>query len=283
VQFMVIRRDAASAGAPSAGASLDAALRDAGVLRLTVDLASGADGARLALSPEGAVVTPAPFADGGGVAGFSVFEAGSKDAAVDLVRRWATANPNMPMGDVAGSATFELRETGCPGGCPTVLQPDAAEAGHRYVILLRSNAMTESDGVPPQAFLDTLNAFNERQARAGVLLAGDGLKSTARGARVRLGVGGAQVMDGPFTEAKELIAGFWMFRAPSLEAAIDWAKRVPYPTGPVVEVELRQVAAPAVIAPAAITLDELRADGGLRAEQLDAALRAELAAPPAWR
>jgi hypothetical protein len=282
VQFMVIRRDAGPAGA-----SLDAALRDAGVLRLTVDLAPGAACARLALSPAGAVVTPAPFADGGGVAGFSVFEAGSKDAAVDLVRRWAAANPDA-IRDATRSATLEVRETGCPGGCPTVLEPDAGEAGHRYVILLRSNAMTESDGVPPQAFLDTLNAFNERQARAGVLLAGDGLKSTARGARVHLRGGEAAVMDGPFTEAKELIAGFWMFRAASMEAAIDWAKSVPYPTGPVVEVDIRQVAAPAAIAPAAIapaaiTLEELRADGGLRAEQLDAALRAELTAPPAWR
>ncbi|MBW8899489.1 MAG: hypothetical protein JF619_15550, partial [Massilia sp.] len=126
---------------------------------------------------------------------------------------------------------------------------------------------------------------NAVHAAAGTLLAGDGLKSTARGARVRAANGSASVIDGPFAEAKELIAGFWMIRAPSIDAALDWARTLPYPTGPEVEVEIRPVAliaplkAPASPAEAAA---RLREDASVRAEQLDAALRAELAPQAAW-
>jgi hypothetical protein len=148
---------------------------------------------------------------------------------------------------------------------------------------LRSDAGTERDAIPLQEKLDRLNAFNAIHAAAGTLLAGDGLKSTARGARVRVANGAASVMDGPFAEAKELIAGFWMIRAPSIEAALDWARTLPYPTGPEVEVEIRRVALIAPLGAAAgDASDRLREDASVRAEQLDAALRAELAPQPAW-
>jgi hypothetical protein len=109
------------------------------------------------------------------------------------------------------------------------------------VILLRSDAASERDTVPPRHKLDTLDAFNAAQAAAGMLLAGDGLKSSARGARVHFKGGRASVIDGPFAEAKELIAGFWMIRAASMDDAIAWARTLPYPTGPEVEVEIREV------------------------------------------
>jgi hypothetical protein len=91
------------------------------------------------------------------------------------------------------------------------------------------------------------------------------------------------VIDGPFAEAKELIAGFWMIRAPSIEAALEWARTLPYPTGPGVEVEIRRVALIAPLgAQAGDVSARLREDASVRAEQLDAALRAELAPQPAW-
>jgi hypothetical protein len=106
---------------------------------------------------------------------------------------------------------------------------------------------------------------------------------------VRAANGSASVIDGPFAEAKELIAGFWMIRAPSIDAALDWARTLPYPTGPEVEVEIRPVAAIApILAPLAAPASpaeakaRLREEASVRAEQLDAALRAELAPQAAW-
>jgi hypothetical protein len=190
---------------------------------------------RLALGPDGEHITEGPFAENGELmAGFTIVEAASKEEAVALVKRWPAS-----AGD--GEVTLELRKTGCPGGCAQV--PPAAEGdGGRYVILLRSDADSERDTVPPQEKLDTLDAFNAVQAAAGVLLAGDGLMSSRHGARVHFKGGRSSVMDGPFAEAKELIAGFWMIRAASMPDAIAWARTLPYPTGPEVEVEIREVA-----------------------------------------
>jgi hypothetical protein len=169
-------------------------------------------------------------------------EAGEPPSKADAVALLISPLGGWPASDAeaSGEVTLELRETGCPGGCAQV--PPAAEGdGGRYVILLRSDAGTESDSIPPQHKLDALNAFNAAQAAAGVLLAGDGLKSSARGARVHFKGGRASIIDGPFAEAKELIAGFWMIRAASMLDAIAWARTLPYPTGPEVEVEIREV------------------------------------------
>jgi hypothetical protein len=106
----------------------------------------------------------------------------------------------------------------------------------------------------------------------GRLLAGDGLKASSSGARVKLAGGQASVIDGPFAEAKELIAGFWMIRAASMLDAIAWARTLPYPTGPYVEVEIRE-AMTADDLVAGLTEGQRRLEASLRAEQLDAALR----------
>jgi hypothetical protein len=196
-------------------------------------------------------------------------------AALDMLRRGpAAAGPG-------AAVTLELRETGCPGGCAGIA-PESLGGGSCYAILLRSDAATERDAIPTQEKLDRLNAFNAVQAANGTLLAGDGLKASARGARLRFKSGQASVIDGPFAEAKELIAGFWMVRAASLDAALAWARGLPYPTGPEVEVEIRRVAALAGPQGSTLTEADLRADASLRAEQLDAALRAQLAPQPAW-
>jgi hypothetical protein len=290
MQFMLIRTDNDTrAAAADPQAVLDDLLRRLpGGHAATVDaprapalalaFAADADARRLKLWPGGEAVTSGPFpSDERLPAGFAVFEAPSRAAAL----AWLQANGVISAND---DVTLELRETGCPGGCAGI-PPGAAGDDTCYAILLRSDAGTERDAIPLQEKLDRLNAFNAIHAAAGTLLAGDGLKSTARGNRVRVANGGASIIDGPFAEAKELIAGFWMIRAPSIDAALDWARTLPYPTGPEVEVEIRPVALIAALgkhAPADTATARLREDASVRAEQLDAALRAELAPQPAW-
>jgi len=290
MQFMLIRTDNdARAAAADPQAVLDDLLRrlPAGQPAtgeaprppaLALAFVPDAEARRLKLWPGGEAVTAGPFPAAERLpAGFAVFEAPSRAAALDWLRDRGLAPAD-------GTVTLELRETGCPGGCAGI-PPGAAGDDTCYAILLRSDAATERDNIPPQEKLDRLNAFNAVHAAAGTLLAGDGLKSTARGARVRAANGSASVIDGPFAEAKELIAGFWMIRAPSIDAALDWARTLPYPTGPEVEVEIRPVAVIAPLAAPASPAEaaaRLREEASVRAEQLDAALRAELAPQAAW-
>jgi hypothetical protein len=290
MQFMLIRTDnEASAAAADPQAVLDDLLRrlPAGQPAtgeaprppaLALAFVPDAEARRLKLWPGGEAVTAGPFPAAERLpAGFAVFEAPSRAAALAWLRDRGLAPAD-------GTVTLELRETGCPGGCAGI-PPGAAGDDTCYAILLRSDAATERDNIPPQEKLDRLNAFNAVHAAAGTLLAGDGLKSTARGARVRAANGSASVIDGPFAEAKELIAGFWMIRARSIDAALDWARTLPYPTGPEVEVEIRPVAVIAPLAAPASPAEaaaRLREEASVRAEQLDAALRAQLAPQPAW-
>jgi hypothetical protein len=287
MQFMLIRTDNDTrAAAADPQAVLDDLLRrlpggqPAGAdapraPALALAFAPDAAARRLKLWPGGEAVTSGPFAASERLpAGFAVFEAPSRAAALAWLRDRGLAPAD-------GTVTLELRETGCPGGCAGI-PPGAAGDDTCYAILLRSDAGTERDAIPLQDKLDRLNAFNAIHAAAGTLLAGDGLKSTARGARVRVANGSASIIDGPFAEAKELIAGFWMIRAPSIDAALDWARTLPYPTGPEVEVEVRPVALIANLTAQDAAAASLREDASVRAEQLDAALRAELAPQPAW-
>jgi hypothetical protein len=275
MQFMVMRRadEATEAGRLPAAAVFEdmgryhEQLEEAGGISLALGLRPSSRAVRLKLGPGFETVTDGPFAETKElIAGFTVFEAASKEDAIALLKRWPASDA-----DAAGEVVLELRETGCPGGCAQV-PPAAAGEGGRYLILLRSSAGTEADRIPPQHMLDALNAFNAEQAAQGRLLAGDGLKASSSGARVKLSGGQASVIDGPFAEAKELIAGFWMIRASSMADAIAWARTLPYPTGPWVEVEIREAMTMDDILPA---LDEAqrRLDASLRSEQLDAALR----------
>jgi hypothetical protein len=111
----------------------------------------------------------------------------------------------------------------------------------RVMVLIKSNKETEAGAMPNQQLLTEMGKFNEELVKAGVMLAGEGLHPSSKGRRIRFSRDKRTVVDGPFAEAKELIAGFWIWRVSSMDAAVEWAKRCPNPTGVEAEVEIRQV------------------------------------------
>jgi hypothetical protein len=111
----------------------------------------------------------------------------------------------------------------------------------RFMLMVKANEDTEAGVMPSEEELAAMGAFNEQLVQAGILLAGDGLHPSSRGARVKFSGDKRTVVDGPFTEAKELIAGYWIIEVKSLDEAIEWVKRVPNPTGAESEIEIRQV------------------------------------------
>jgi hypothetical protein len=111
----------------------------------------------------------------------------------------------------------------------------------RFMIMVRATKDSEA-GVPPNAeLLSEMNKYNEQLAKAGVLLDANGLHPSSKGARVKFSGTKRTVIDGPFTEAKELIAGYWMIQVKSKEEAIEWVKRCPCPFPDSGEIEIRQV------------------------------------------
>lgn len=108
----------------------------------------------------------------------------------------------------------------------------------RFMILVKADERTEAGVLPTTEELATMGKFNEELVKAGVLLAGEGLHPSSKGARIRFSGEKRTVIDGPFAEAKELIAGFWLIQVKSKEEAIEWMKRAPFESG---EVEIRQV------------------------------------------
>ena len=111
----------------------------------------------------------------------------------------------------------------------------------RFMILVKATKDSEAGVMPTHEQLAEMGKFNEELVKAGVLLAGEGLHPSSRGARVRYNGTRRTVIDGPFAETKELVAGFWLIQVKSLEEAIEWMKRVPFTGEPETEVEIRQV------------------------------------------
>ena len=110
----------------------------------------------------------------------------------------------------------------------------------RFMIIVKANQDSEAGTLPSDAELAAMTTYNEELVKAGVMLAGEGLHPSAKGARVRFGEGKQRtVIDGPFSEAKELVAGFWLWQCKSRDEAIEWLKRAPFQAG--AEVELRPV------------------------------------------
>jgi hypothetical protein len=112
----------------------------------------------------------------------------------------------------------------------------------RVMVIVKANGDTEAGNVPSEKEFAAMGAYNDELIKAGVMLSGEGLLSSAQGKRVRFSKGKTSVVDGPFTESKELVAGFWIWKVKSLDEAVDWARRMPAFEGPDSEVEIRQVA-----------------------------------------
>lgn len=108
----------------------------------------------------------------------------------------------------------------------------------RFMVIVKATPETENGEIPSTEALAAMGEYNEELVKAGVMLAGDGLYPSAKGARVRFDGKSSTVIDGPFTESKELIAGFWIWELPSLQDAVEWLKKAPFQEG---EVEIRQV------------------------------------------
>jgi len=111
----------------------------------------------------------------------------------------------------------------------------------RFMLIIKANKDSEAGVMPSEEVLTEMGKFNEELVNAGVMLAGEGLHPSSRGARVKYSNGDTAVIDGPFSETKELIAGFWLVEVDSLKEAIEWVKRVPNPDGDDWEIEIRQV------------------------------------------
>jgi hypothetical protein len=111
----------------------------------------------------------------------------------------------------------------------------------RFLILVKASKDSEAGVLPDEKLLTEMGQFNEELVKAGVLLVAEGLQPSSKGARVKFSGGKRTVIDGPFAETKELIAGFWLWQVKSREEAIEWVKRIPNPTGDDGEVEIRQV------------------------------------------
>jgi hypothetical protein len=140
----------------------------------------------------------------------------------------------------------------------------------KYIVLIKANEKTEAGVLPSEQLLTEMTAFNEELVKAGVMLAGEGLHPSAKGARVTCTKGQYVVTDGPFIETRELICGFWIWQANSLEEAIAWAKRIPNPDNEDGEVEIRQV----------FDVADFGAEFTPESRAKDAELRAQLEAKP---
>ena len=109
----------------------------------------------------------------------------------------------------------------------------------RFMVIVKADKNSEAGVLPDKKILGDMGKFNEELVKAGVMLAGEGLQPSSKGARVRFDGAKRTVIDGPFAESKELVAGFWLWQVKSKEEAIEWLKRAPFGGG--IEVELRQV------------------------------------------
>ena len=111
----------------------------------------------------------------------------------------------------------------------------------RVMVLIKATEKSEAGEMPSQELLEQMTSFNEELVRAGVMLAGEGLHPSSNGARVEFSGSDRKVIDGPFTETKELLAGYWLWQVKSMDEAIEWVKRTPNPTGEHGVVEIRPV------------------------------------------
>ena len=109
----------------------------------------------------------------------------------------------------------------------------------RVMVIVKANKDSEAGVLPSRELLTKMGAYNEQLAKAGIMIAGDGLQASSKGKRVKFSGAEPVVTDGPFAETKELVAGFWLWRVKSMDEAVEWLKRAPFENGE--EVEIRQL------------------------------------------
>ncbi|AOJ78707.1 YciI family protein [Burkholderia ubonensis] len=114
----------------------------------------------------------------------------------------------------------------------------------RVMVIVKATASSEAGAMPDTELLAAMGRYNEELVKAGVMLAGEGLHPSSRGKRVRFSRPGRSVIDGPFAETKELIAGFWMWQVKSMDEAVEWVKRCPNPMKGDSEIEIRPIFSP---------------------------------------
>lgn len=142
----------------------------------------------------------------------------------------------------------------------------------RFMVIVKATPESEKGGLPDPQLMAEMGRFNEDLIKAGVVLAMDGLQPSSKGARVRFSGKSRTVVDGPFTESKELIAGFWIWQLKSLDEAIEWVKRCPNPHADDSEIEIRQVFEMEDFAPI-LSEEEIQYKVGKRAELPNQAIR----------
>ncbi len=137
----------------------------------------------------------------------------------------------------------------------------------RFMMIVKANKDSEAGVLPSRELLAAMGKFNEEMAKAGVMLAGEGLHASSKGARVKFSGSKRTVVDGPFPETKELIAGFWLIQVKSREEAIEWAMRCPHPHGEgEAEIEIRQIFEASDFPPEIFPPEEAAREQALRAQ-----------------
>src|SRR5687767_10396820 len=119
--------------------------------------------------------------------------------------------------------------------------PGTGGATMRVIVMVKATKESEAGVMPSQQLLTDMGNFNEELVKAGIMLAGEGLHPSSKGARVKFSGSNRTVVDGPFTETKELVAGFWLWQVKSMDEAIEWVKRCPNPMNEESTIEIRQV------------------------------------------
>jgi hypothetical protein len=119
----------------------------------------------------------------------------------------------------------------------------------KVIVLVKATSSSESGQMPSLALLEAMGRFNEELVKAGVMLAGEGLRPSRQGKRVRFAGERRMITDGPFAETKELVAGFWLWQVKSIEEAVEWVKRCPNPMSEESEIEIRPLYEAADFAP----------------------------------
>ncbi|HSU38202.1 MAG TPA: YciI family protein [Polyangiaceae bacterium] len=193
-------------------------------------------GARVRLTPRGFDVIDGPFAEAKElIAGYWLLRTASREQALDWLRRVPARDGSVELRPLYDTEDFPVDASEQAGGWreQELAAREAAEAAtpprkpgtKRFILMLKADARTESGALPSEEVLTKMGTLMEEGVRTGALLAGDGLKPSGAGARLRVAGGKASTVDGPFTESKELIAGYTLLQLPSLREAVAFAKR----------------------------------------------------------